>query len=282
MPNSSPRSHNSPSRIGPDNIAPPARDMASSLNTLYEWHILQSIGSGVLGRLARCKPTGNEGAIRFNYDFANDNNLEFLETELRYVFSHKQVSADYGTQFPELQDSLTKLCDFLETAVNLSLIASQNTGAKPRVPYPNLQALLHYLDHEAGEDQRCDLDLVHGPNPTIFKISQPLEVKKALSAAESCNELIIQPRDSSSGNPGPSFPSSQAVPSIGPLREQGDQVLRALLAKFSRCTATHEVLLHLAQLPELAQPLSVVNMFLPYCSDLGPGRWQEAQCLPFK
>ncbi|KAK3365574.1 hypothetical protein B0T24DRAFT_636124 [Lasiosphaeria ovina] len=258
--------------------------MASTLNGLYEWRILQAIGSAVLGRLARCRPTGNESAIRLDYDFANDNNLEFLETELRYIFSHQQVSADYGAQFPELQASLTRLCGFLEKAVNLSLISSQITGAKPPGAYPNLQALLRYLNHEAEEGQRFDLDLVHGPNTTIFKIDRRSGVEEALRAAEKCNELLIQPRDSGPGTPGPALPSSQAVPSIGPLREQGDQVLNALFAKFSHCTdtATHEVLFRLIKSPEVpAQPLSKVNMFLPCCSDLEPERWREAQCLPF-
>lgn len=263
-----------------------------SLNSLYEWRILQGIGSGVIDRLARCKATGEgPSALGFDSDFANNNNLEFLETELRQIFRHQQVSTDYGLHFGKLQASFTKLCVLLEGAVNLPLIVSRNAGvtAQERVEkttyaeaYPNLQALLCYLNDEAGQAQPYDLDLVHGPNPTIFKIVGGLEVKEALSAAEDCNELLIQPRGSAPGVSHLTLPPSQAAPTTSSLRERADEVLNALFAKFSHCRAAHEVLLRLAEGAEVAQPQSALDMFLPCCSDPEPERWREAQCLPLE
>ncbi|KAK3356875.1 hypothetical protein B0T25DRAFT_140890 [Lasiosphaeria hispida] len=164
----------------------------ASLNSLYEWRILQSIGSGVLGRLTRYKAANNAPTA---INFAVENDLEFLETELRQIFIYQQTFIHSGPSFHQLQAQLTKLCALLERAVNLSLIGSCWKNEDPNLKiYANLQALLHYLNDSFNsvQTQTSDLDLVHGPNPTIFKIVGVSEVREALHAAGECNELLVQ------------------------------------------------------------------------------------------
>ncbi|OQV05948.1 hypothetical protein CLAIMM_10599 isoform 1 [Cladophialophora immunda] len=267
------------------------------LNASLEWRLLQGFGSGVVGRLARYKrQRGNDSYAKTIS--ALDNNLAFLETELRLVIQWEVSPKLPEDTYVELQVKLQRLCDALEGAVNLALTSSRKAagpklGETARLTqeagdidlqpqqakrYPYLRNLWDYLNDGSENADTFDLDLASGPNPTLFKFQGSSQVKDALDAVYECNEALLRlcKNAHSPSQHEISLPIQSTIGDHAQKEERTKEVLKALFVLFSSCNATHEVLLYVS---DCGQTESTLDMFLSCCSH--PRKWQETKCLPY-
>ncbi|KAE8440465.1 hypothetical protein EG329_007585, partial [Mollisiaceae sp. DMI_Dod_QoI] len=264
------------------------------LNSCLEWRILQRIASGVVGRLATHKyRRGRKAAPRqaATHSIAFENNLAFLETELREILKWRVPQTVSQAVYDDLGTKLKRLCTVLEGAVNLSFVTPNITGDTQPVAeqtkegdvqsYSNFRALLEYLNDSSENADTCDLDIAKGPNPTLFCVRDPHRAKIALEAAHDCNDALVhlckKAQNSAQHTMTPSETESSAESQIQ-SQERTNEVLRSLFG-VSSCDIAHEVLLCLSDDIYDSQAPPTLSMFLSCCSH--PGAWQQAKCLPY-
>ncbi|KAH8779030.1 hypothetical protein BGZ57DRAFT_342309 [Hyaloscypha finlandica] len=269
------------------------------LNSCLEWRILQRVGSGVVGRLATHRYRRGREAAPYQAatrNIAFENNLAFLETELREILKWRVPQTVPQAVYDDLGTKLERLCTVLEGAVNLSLVtgnkeaclATEDTQPVAEQAkegdvqsYSNLRALLEYLDDCSENADTFDLDIAKGPNPTLFCVRDVQQAKAALEAAHDCNNAFVRlckkAQNSAQHTLTPSETESPASTEIQ-SQERANEVLQSLFGA-SYCDMTHEVLLYLSDDIYDSQPLPTLSMFLSCCSH--PGTWQEAKCLPY-
>jgi hypothetical protein len=269
------------------------------LNSCLEWRILQRVGYGVVGRLATHRYRRGREAAPYQAatrNIAFENNLAFLETELREILKWRVPQTVPQAVYDDLGTKLERLCTVLEGAVNLSLmtgnkeacLATEDTQPVAEQvkegdvqSYSNLRALLEYLDDCSENADTFDLDIAKGPNPTLFCVRDVQQAKKALEAAHDCNDAFVRlckkAQNSAQHTMTPSETESSVSTEIQ-SQERANEVLQSLFG-VSSCDMTHEVLLYLSDEIYGSQPRPTLSMFLSCCSH--PGTWQEAKCLPY-
>jgi hypothetical protein len=269
------------------------------LNSRLEWRILQRVGSGVFGRLATHNYRRGREAAPYQAatrNLAFENNLAFLETELREILRWRVPQTVSRAVYDDLATKLKRLCTVLEGVVNLSLV-TRNKEACPATgdtqpvveqtkkgdvqSYSNFRALLEYLHDRSENADTFDLDIAKGPNLTLFCVRDVQQAKAALEAADGCNDAFVRlckkAQNSAQHTMTPSETESSAKTEI-PFQERTNEVLRSLFGA-SSCDMTHEVLLYLSDDIYDSQSRPTLSMFLSCCSH--PGAWQEAKCLPY-
>jgi hypothetical protein len=280
----------------------------ASLNSTHEWRVLQGVGSRVAGKLARFRPatgaatakagspqTRNRDARSKSHHCKHDNNLAFLETELREVLMWQPdpTRSMLPDVVEKLRRNLAELCTMLENAVNVTIVPTEDTEdnrqLEQRSPqsYPKLIALCEFLDESGGGEETASVlhyDLVYGPNERLFTVATGLEAKTALDKAWSCNELLVRLHDDGDNqfklNPTSARKSANDAAASRPATwTRACQVLEALFRQFSGCSPDHAVLLRLAQGVDGSYERLPVELFLQCHSH--SGGWKEAQCLKY-
>ncbi|KAH7322580.1 hypothetical protein B0I35DRAFT_426067 [Stachybotrys elegans] len=229
-----------------------------------EWRLLQRIGRLLNQRKApfRAPPHEHRGGRL---------NAELLEVELREVFVTREYPQDLPLKdFEDYQATLISLCSILD-----GLVCFRKTGRTILgKTYPQLSALAEHL-----ESTTSILDLIDGPNETVFRLPQdPAELRQCLDVATKCNTglpRLLEPMPHEPAKPPISFQRSKTAWKKARIRNRATVVLGRLFGHF-KCQQPHEVLLKLVEDPDEHSSLPDLHLMLPSCHELEI--WQEARC----
>lgn len=234
------------------------------LNDSTEWRLLDELGRLLDQRKARhYVPAG-----RFRDHRQVNLNAELIETELRSVFTVKQISrALDATEFEQCQTHLSSLCSLLDGLVRAPYI---HAG---RFPYPRLRVLSEFLESIPGE-----IDLASGRNQTVFELPRGVhELDKCLRVVTEYNKvinhLLAPPLQEAVISSLQKQQHQKGAWKNGIIRNQAILALKTLFQHF-KCGTPHEVLLKLVEDPD--EDLPDLQLYLSPCLELD--LWQEARC----
>lgn len=236
------------------------------LNDSNEWRLLDEIARLLAQRKARYHVT--TGQFR---DHRQVNlNAELIETELRGVFTVKQISRILDkTEFEQCQTHLSSLCSLLDGLARAPYIHAD------RLAYPRLRVLPELLQTTSGE-----IDLANGHNQTLFELPGGAdELGECLRVITECNKavnkLLAPPLQEPVIPPLQKQQHQKGAWKEGIIRSQAKLALRSLFQNL-KCGTPHEVLLKLIEDPDEDLILPDLQVLLSPCLDLN--LWQEARC----
>lgn len=231
-----------------------------------EWRLLDELGR----LLDQRKAQHHVPAGQFRDHKQVNLNAELIETELRSVFTVKQISRVLdATEFEQCQTHLSSLCSLLDGLARAPYIHAD------RLAYPRLRVLSKLLQTTSGE-----IDLASGCNQTLFELPCDYdELCECLNVVteydKAINQLLAPPLQEPVIPPLQKQQYQNGTWKEGIIRNQAKLALKTLFQHF-RCGTPHEVLLKLIEDLDEDLILPDLQLLLSPCPELN--LWQEARC----
>ncbi|KAL7921714.1 hypothetical protein ACQKWADRAFT_321287 [Trichoderma austrokoningii] len=239
------------------------------LNDSNEWRLLDELGRLLDQKKARYRVKAGQ----FRDHRQVNLNAEIIETELRGVFTAKQISRVLdATEFEQCQTHLNSLCSLLD---HLARPTSNTQSGQGSLGYPRLRALTGLIESTSGE-----VDLASGNGQTLFELPGGAgELGDCLRVVteynKAINQLLAPPSQEPVIPPLEKQQHRKGAWKEGIIRNQAKLVLKTLFQHF-KCGTQHQVLLKLVEDPDEDLILPDLQLLLSPCLELD--LWQEARC----